>query len=200
MQALFFLLVGCASSSNAPKDYGTTIYHPYVTYTGNDANLFMSNEFCYDKQNDYFVFPKKQETPLTGNADSLYVIVPRDSITLCKDGAPVKVESNITQKMISFPILLAAKLVQSSFLVEIGGQISIPISDYLGQEDLIDKNLRTNVEKSILFGVEAIVNENIALQFLWDVQINSAYSNTLSRYLQNISYVGVTLGVTYYFL
>lgn len=112
--ALFFLLAGCTNAPSTNKDYGTPIYHPqeqpekshseivkydnitpkmhstpltYETFTGGTINLFASNEFCYDKQNDYFVIPKKQDTSITSTGDSLFVIIPRNSITLCKDGA-----------------------------------------------------------------------------------------------------------------
>ncbi|WP_407449381.1 hypothetical protein [Fibrobacter sp.] len=93
------LLVGCADP--------THIYHPlevpektkgeYVKYEGvklkernktlafeirdgDTTSLFSAEKFCYDKLNDYVVFPTSRAN------EGYYLIVPRDSINICKKG------------------------------------------------------------------------------------------------------------------
>ena len=60
------------------KPRGTKI--SFESKTGDSTTIFQTNRFCYDPTNDYLVFP-------TTRADEgYYLIIPKDSVTLCKDG------------------------------------------------------------------------------------------------------------------
>jgi len=52
----------------------------FESKTGDSLTMFAADKFCYDAQNDYLVFP-------TTRADEgYYLVIPKDSVTLCKDG------------------------------------------------------------------------------------------------------------------
>ena len=94
------LFTGCANPTNIykPTELPERTKGEYVKYEGTDIKtqgtqvafesktadsmtVFQTTGFCYDPKNDYIVFP-------TTRADEgYYLIVPRDSVTLCKNGA-----------------------------------------------------------------------------------------------------------------
>ena len=52
----------------------------FESKVGDSLTMFAADQFCYDQKNDYLVFP-------TTRADEgYYMIIPRDSVTLCKNG------------------------------------------------------------------------------------------------------------------
>ena len=53
--------------------------------TADSVTLYYSRIFCYDRENDYLVFPKTQDVMEYTSKDGLYMVVPRDSVTLCKN-------------------------------------------------------------------------------------------------------------------
>ncbi len=100
LYAVAFLFTGCANPTNIykPTELPERTKGEYVQYkgadiktkgtqvafeskTGDGMTVFQTTGFCYDPINDYIVFP-------TTRADEgYYLIVPRDSVTLCKNGA-----------------------------------------------------------------------------------------------------------------
>lgn len=102
----FLLLTGCANPTHVyhPLDYPKQSKGEVVKYEGvqikmksrniayesevsDSLMLFRANRFCYDPQNDYLVFPKDKSVPRNAESDGLYFIVPRDNVTLCRNGA-----------------------------------------------------------------------------------------------------------------
>ena len=102
----FLLLTGCTNPTHVyhPLDYPEQSKGEVVKYEGakikmksgniayesgvsDSLMLFRANRFCYDLQNDYFVFPKDKSVPRNAESDGLYFIVPRDNVTLCRNGA-----------------------------------------------------------------------------------------------------------------
>ncbi|MBP5768000.1 MAG: hypothetical protein J6W51_02655 [Fibrobacter sp.] len=102
----FLLLTGCTNPTHVyhPLDYPEQSKGEVVKYEGakikmksgniayesgvsDSLMLFRANRFCYDPQNDYFVFPKDKSVPRNAESDGLYFIVPRDNVTLCRNGA-----------------------------------------------------------------------------------------------------------------
>jgi len=57
----------------------------YESKVSDTLMLFRANRFCYDPQNDYFVFPKSKDALSNETGDGLYFIVPKDNVTLCKN-------------------------------------------------------------------------------------------------------------------
>lgn len=101
----FLLLTGCTNPTHVyhPLDYPEQSKGEVVKYEGakikmksgniayesgvsDSLMLFRANRFCYDPQNDYFVFPKDKSVPKNAESDGLYFIVPRDNVTLCRNG------------------------------------------------------------------------------------------------------------------
>ncbi|MBR1745484.1 MAG: hypothetical protein IJ734_05855 [Fibrobacter sp.] len=100
LYAVAFLFTGCANPTHSylPTDIPERSKGEYVKYEGvkmqpqgtrisfeskmgDSLTMFQTTGFCYDPKNDYIVFP-------TTRADEgYYLIVPRDSVTLCKNGA-----------------------------------------------------------------------------------------------------------------
>lgn len=100
LYAVAFLFTGCANPTNIykPTELPERTKGEYVQYkgadiktngtqvafeskTGDSMTVFQTTGFCYDPKYDYIVFP-------TTRADEgYYLIVPRDSVTLCKNGA-----------------------------------------------------------------------------------------------------------------
>lgn len=59
----------------------------YEARTDSVTKLFSAHSFCYDPQNDYLVFPRDTSYVYEKEANNGYfVVVPRDSVTLCKNG------------------------------------------------------------------------------------------------------------------
>ena len=102
----FLLLTGCTNPTHVyhPLDYpeqskGEVVKYEdvqikmksrniaYESKVSDTLMLFRTNRFCYDPQNDYFVFPKDKSVPRNAESDGLYFIVPRDNVTLCRNGA-----------------------------------------------------------------------------------------------------------------
>lgn len=124
----------------------------------------------------------------------------KENFTRVIDGQYFTENQDISQQTISFPTLLAIKYIQSSLLFELGFELSIPISDQLGDEDLIEEDFRTVAEKYLLFGLEYFVNDKASIQFLYHIQLNDAYTNAFCKYVQDLVIWEVSLGFTYYFL
>lgn len=100
LYAVAFLFTGCANPTHSylPTDIPERSKGEYVKYEGvkmqpqgtrisfeskmgDSLTMFQTTGFCYDPKNDYIVFP-------TTRADEgYYLIIPRDSVTLCKNGA-----------------------------------------------------------------------------------------------------------------
>ena len=94
------LFTGCANPTNIykPTELPERTKGEYVKYEGTEIKtkgtqvafesktadsmtVYQTTGFCYDQKNDYIVFP-------TTRADEgYYLIIPRDSVTLCKNGA-----------------------------------------------------------------------------------------------------------------
>ena len=102
--SVFLLFTGCTNPTHIyhPLDYPEQSKGEVVKYEGaqikikwNDIAyeskvsdslmLFRANRFCYDPQNDYFVFPKSKDALSNETGDGLYFIVPKDNVTLCKN-------------------------------------------------------------------------------------------------------------------
>ena len=59
----------------------------YEAKTADSVTLFTAKHFCYDPSNDYIVVPLKADDEFTYSPkDGLFVAIPKDSVTLCKDG------------------------------------------------------------------------------------------------------------------
>lgn len=103
--AVVLFLVGCANP--------THVYHPlelpdankgeivkyenvilkvqprsvaYELKTNGVVTLFGADRFCYDPQNDYIAIPTGPVPSLDPATDGLFFVVPKDSVTLCKNG------------------------------------------------------------------------------------------------------------------
>ena len=57
----------------------------YESKVSDSLMLFRANRFCYDPQNNYFVFPKSKMVSDDAESDGLYFVVPKDNVTLCKN-------------------------------------------------------------------------------------------------------------------
>ena len=106
LASVFLLLTGCANPTHVyhPLDFPEKNKGEIVKYEGvqikirsNDIAyesnvsdtlmLFKTNRFCYDPQNDYFVFPKSKDALSDEEGEGLYFIVPKDNVTLCKNAS-----------------------------------------------------------------------------------------------------------------
>lgn len=60
----------------------------YEARTDSVTKLFRAQSFCYDPQNDYLVFPRDTTSYFYEKEanNGYFVVVPRDSVTLCKNG------------------------------------------------------------------------------------------------------------------
>lgn len=52
----------------------------FESRVGDSITMFAADKFCYDAQNDYLVFPTSRAN------EGYYLVIPKDSVTLCKDG------------------------------------------------------------------------------------------------------------------
>lgn len=109
--SLFLLFTGCANPTisrihhpldKPEKSRAETVKYEGITpktisrelsfesRTDVDTTLFSADRFCYDPQNDYVVIPKARDVAAWQYDESLngglYVVIPKDSITMCKDG------------------------------------------------------------------------------------------------------------------
>ena len=57
----------------------------YESKVSDSLMLFRANRFCYDPQNNYFVFPKSKNAQSDEEDEGLFFIVPKDNVTLCKN-------------------------------------------------------------------------------------------------------------------
>lgn len=97
--ALVFLFTGCTNPTRAhqPLETPQRSKGEIVKYEGADMKvqstkisfesktddsltMFQADRFCYDQRNDYLVFPTNR------SQEGYYLIVPKDSVTLCKNG------------------------------------------------------------------------------------------------------------------
>ena len=60
------------------KPRGTKI--SFESKMGDSLTLFAANKFCYDATNKYLVFPTTRED------EGYFLVIPKDSVTLCKNG------------------------------------------------------------------------------------------------------------------
>ena len=86
---------------------------------------------------------------------------------------------NVSQGRLSLPIMIAAKPRTSPAMFEGGVQVSLPIFEKHKKEDLIDRELRSSVDVSLIFGGSVILSRYFTLELLWDLQVNRAYSDDL---------------------
>ena len=99
LYAVAFLFTGCANPTHSylPTDIPERSKGEYVKYEGvkmqpqgtrisfeskmgDSLTMFQTTGFCYDPQNDYLVFPTSR------SGEGYYIIIPTDSVTLCKNG------------------------------------------------------------------------------------------------------------------
>lgn len=99
LYAVAFLFTGCANPTHSylPTDIPERSKGEYVKYEGvkikpqgtrvsfeskmgDSLTMFQTTGFCYDPQNDYLVFPTSRSN------EGYYMIIPTDSVTLCKNG------------------------------------------------------------------------------------------------------------------
>ena len=98
--AIAFLFTGCTNPTHIykPTEVPEKTKGEYVKYEGvtvktkgtqvafesktaDSMTVFQTTGFCYDPKNDYVVFPTNR------SEEGYYLIIPRDSVTLCKNGA-----------------------------------------------------------------------------------------------------------------
>ena len=99
LYAVAFLFTGCANPTHSylPTDIPERSKGEYVKYEGvkikpqgtrvsfeskmgDSLTMFQTTGFCYDPRNDYLVFPTSRSN------EGYYMIIPTDSVTLCKNG------------------------------------------------------------------------------------------------------------------
>ena len=104
LASVLLLFTGCTNPTHVyhPLDYPEKSKGEVVKYEGvrikiqtesiayeskvsDSLMLFKTNRFCYDPQNNYFVFPKSKEALSDEEGEGLYFIVPKDNVTLCKN-------------------------------------------------------------------------------------------------------------------
>ena len=131
-----------------------------------------------------FLFYQDEEV-----ADGRYFFVENDSL----EWSP----GNILQSRLTIPMLLLLKTRTSPAMLEVGAQLSIPIVDKHHSDDLLDMGLRKSPDVSILIGGAAALNRYIMLDFLFDLQLGTAYSDDLIPGLRNPWPFAVKVGLIF---
>lgn len=114
------------------------------------------------------------------------------------------------QRKIDLPVLFAFKGSHSTFMFNIGTQISIPIKDEFkvpyaegkSKIDMIDKDYRRSVDWDIVMGFSVKANQYVGLDFMINGGISNMYECNKTDYdifnVNSLSSTSFTLGLSLY--
>lgn len=114
----------------------------------------------------------------------------------------------IQQWRVVLPLVAAIKSRTSSFMFELGMQISIPIKDEYepvslinddlrASIDLMDRGLRASVDVAMLLGAHVFLNQYVALDLLWEIQVKKVYDDGFFVGVSDLIAGGLKLGVVF---
>lgn len=120
------------------------------------------------------------------------------------------ITAKFKQRKIDVPVLFAFKGARSSFMFEVGTQVSFPIKDEFkisyedekSRIDMLDKDYRKSVDWDIVMGFSVKANQYVGLDFMINGGISNLYECNKTDYdlfnLNSLSATAFTLGFSLY--
>ena len=120
------------------------------------------------------------------------------------------ITAKFKQRKIDVPVLFAFKGARSSFMFEVGTQVSFPIKDEFkisyedekSRIDMLDKDYRKSVDWDIVMGFSVKANQYVGLDFMINGGISNLYECNKTDYdlfnLNSLSATAFTLGLSLY--
>lgn len=121
-------------------------------------------------------------------------------------GTIYQVNSKFKQRKLDIPLLFSFKAPRSSFMFDVGTQISIPVKDEFRisyddevfKYDMIDKEYRNSIDWNLVFGFSVKANNFLAFDLRFDCGFTNIYSSMKEWRIDDLSSSAFLLGVSFY--